>query len=504
VAARLAGAHFDFIPLGPFVVVRGERPALRWQIRRFACGATLPRGTPARRQLFVAAAGGPLANIALGLGAAGLGFAGAGGTWHFLTPLALILSGTFCALHGLVFLWPWRPYGVPSDGVRLLSLLRNTSSARRWIAIQSITGLSEQGVRPRDWLHLDALIAPSDGSTDDVAGALTLYWHLLDSHRLAEARTCLEQARAAASQHYMAQVNSQLVLLELAYLEARAGTDPALAVKNLLDSRFIAPAALARVIGTIQLSYGRFANAQQTAEAARNDERRMRRGYALMERDLLSSLIDEAQRRRDGLSASVSTVSALTLDVSGFPDQVLRQPLPPQGLRSARTVVGVVSSAMLGLIAYVVVAAFARPAAMPVAVAASLLGILAVLRVRRSSGRAPVRAVRVLFAGLATVSVALPVLVSALFTSNASGYIWIAGQARPCTTFGTGHDLSSLPIYLFALTFISLGLLLGTRADREPLVPRVGIYIGGALLIAWIITIGADHAPLAAMLGCGR
>lgn len=88
--------------------------------------------------------------------------------------------------------------------------------------------------------------------------------------------------------------------------------------------------------------------------------------------------------------------------------------------------------------------------------------------------------------------------------SNASGYIRIAGQARPCTTFGTGRDLSSLPIYLFALTFISLGLLLGTRADREPLVPRVGMYLGGVLLIAWIITIGADHTPLAAILGCGR
>src|SRR5207244_1298106 len=109
---------------------------------------------------------------------------------------------------------PSRQYGVPSDSRRLWSLVAGTPGARRWVALKEATAWSESGVRPRDWPleTMNALVIASDGSTDDIAAAVTLYWHLLDSRRMTEARQCLEQARAAASQRYMAQLNSQIVL----------------------------------------------------------------------------------------------------------------------------------------------------------------------------------------------------------------------------------------------------------------------------------------------------
>ena len=96
------------------------------------------------------------------------------------------------------------------------------------MALREAIAQSEAGVRPRDWSVdlMSRLVIASDGSIDDVAAAVVLYWHLLDSHRVAEAHACLEQARAAASQRYMNQLNGQTVLLELAYMEARRGPDP--------------------------------------------------------------------------------------------------------------------------------------------------------------------------------------------------------------------------------------------------------------------------------------
>lgn len=508
--ARAAGAGFDYIPLGPFVMTRPNGAVrLQRQIRRFSCDSVLPSPARARAQLLATSLGGPAANVVLGVALLVVGFASGVGEVWFLAPLLLILVGLYMAMYGVALVLPWRPYGMPSDGLRVLSLLRNSRSAQRWMALRVVASRSEAGTRPRDWpdAELTSLVQPSDGSIDDVSGALTLYWHLLDGGRLTEARTCLEQARAAASQHYMLQTAGQLVLLELAYIEARIGSDPAVAVANLMRSLFIAPATLARVFAAVQLSYANFADAQRIAAGAGKDLRGLRPGAALMEKDLLAELTNEAQRRLDGYASASQTAAegpTRGVDVSRFqvPDVPLREPREPGGLHSSRTVVGMISSAMLGLTAFVVVGAFDRALAAPVAVVAAALGAFAVLRVRMTRGAASVALARQGLAALATILVAAPLLLGDLLRPNATGYVWIAGQARPCAHFGTGHDPSSALLFLFFMAFAMLGLLIGTRADREPIIPRAGTYVGVGCLALWVLLVASDHARVAALLGC--
>ncbi|HAL28435.1 MAG TPA: hypothetical protein DCP25_17105 [Chloroflexi bacterium] len=447
-------------------------------------------------------------NIGLGTLLLSIAFLGDAGRSAYLAPLVLLLVGMFTALQGFMWLLPWRPYGVPSDGLRLWSLLTGSTGGRRWLALKEATAQSIGGVRPRDWpadLMRDLVVA-SDGSTDDIAAALTLYWHLLDSHRLTEARACLEQARAAASQRYMAELNSQTVLLELAYMESRVGDDPAVAVDNLMRSAFVAKATLLRVVAAISLSYADLDGADKAVTAGMAELPALRPGYARMEADLLTELGDEARQRREGgpVLASASPSQDVRLDVSRFaaPDVPLQEPALPPGLRSARSLVGFVGSGTLALAGYASIAAFVRGPAPLLALLPALAAALVVLRVRASRGRYRLAGVRTALAALAVLFAASPLFVSDLLRLNGSGYIWIAGQARPCTAFGTGHDLSAVWVYLFAVAIAMGGLLIGTRARREALVPRAGVYLGVGLVVLWIVAVASDHAHFAAVIGC--
>jgi len=508
VGSRLSGARFDYIPLGPLVAERvAGRIRVRLQVRRFSCDAVLPVPGNARRQLVVATFAGPATNLAVGSGLLALALVDGTSLVNF-APLLLLIGGMFMTLHGAIALLPWRPYGVPSDGIRLLSLLTGSLAGRRWIALKVIARLSHAGVRPRDWpVQLtSALVVPSDGSTDDVAGALALYWHLLDDSRVSDARACLEQARAAASQRYMSQLNSQLVLLELSYLEAMQGPDPASAKANLLKSAFVSRATLARVVAALQLSYAFVGEAEITAREGLQELGSLRPGFALMESDLLAEIIAEAQRRRDDRSMPDAARDPIGpgVDVSRFavPDVQLRAPALPPGMRSMRTAVGLVSGATIALIAYAVVSIFATGAALALAVAAAAGAALGVFRVRSSVGMRRVESFRNVLATLATFSAASPLLVSELLRPNAAGYVWISGFARPCVALGTGHDVSSILIYLMALPFAIVGLLIGTRAHTEPLFPRRAMYIGVTLIVLWIAAFASDHARFAALIGC--
>lgn len=507
VAAAVVGAGFDYVPLGPFIATKSSSG---WRVRRhvlrLSCDAVIPSPGSPRRQMFVATVGGPVANLAVGLAAVAIGFGGAAERAHFLAPLALLLLGVFTTMNGVAQLLPWRPHGIPTDGRRAISLLLGSRAGHRWVALKLITAASHMGVRPRDWEPhpLQALVAPSDGSLDDVAGALSLYWHLLDDHRLDEARMCLEQARAAASQRHLTQLNSQLVLLELAYVEARFGTDPSIAVEHFARSASIARATFARVLAAIALSYSDLDGAEHLAAAARRELGDLRPGFALMEEDLLLEIEAEARRRREAVAVPPSRQAlGPSVDVSRFavPDVELRPPPVPPGARSFLTMAGVISAVLLGATLNSGIGAFSREAGAITAIATTAISVGAVLRVRTSRGERRVDLLREMFALMATIAIASPLLISDLFRANSAGWIWIAGEIRPCLEFGTGHDIAAANS-LFASAFALVGLLIATRARSGPALPRRGVVIGFLLIALWLVTVGADHKPFAAMIGC--
>ncbi len=508
--ATIAGARFDYVPLGPFVVIpKGVPGRLRLKIRRFPCDSAIPSAGRARAQLFISTLGGPALNIGLGIALLAIAFLGDVGRSAYLAPLVLLLVGLFTAMQGFLWLLPWRPYGVPSDGLRLWSLLTGSTTGRRWLALKETTAQSIAGARPRDWpadLMRDLVVA-SDGSIDDVAAAVTLYWHLLDSHRLTEARACLEQARAAASQRYMTELNSQTILLELAYMESRVGDDPAVAVDALMRSAFVSKATLLRVVAAISLSYADLDGAEGAVTAATAELPALRPGYARMETDLLTELADEARQRREGgpVATAVTPSGDARVDVSRFalPDVPVHEPAPAPGLRSARTLVGFVGSAILALGGYASLSAFLVGPGRLLALLPTLAAVLVVLRVRASRGRHRLVGMRTALAAFAVLFAASPVLVADLLRPNGSGYIWIVGQARPCIGFGSGHDVSTVWVYLFSLAIAMSALLIATRARNETAVPRRGIYLGIGLVILWVAAVASDHAHFAALIGCG-
>ena len=93
-------------------------------------------------------AGGPLASAAIALGAA---------SWMSATPegLAHRVAGLLALLSACVFVATAQPFGtgagVPSDGARAWSLLRDTRTARSFVALLALDGCALEGLRPRDW-----------------------------------------------------------------------------------------------------------------------------------------------------------------------------------------------------------------------------------------------------------------------------------------------------------------------------------------------------------------
>lgn len=300
--ASIVGARYDYIPLGPLVVSRGpDGRALRLHLRRFPCDSVLPgpRGS-ARAQLMTATLAGPLVLLLFGSVGLAIVATGRGMPGGFWSPLVVFLLALFTTITGVALLLPWRPYGVPSDGLRLISILRNTASGDRWIALRRIARQSDDGVRPRDWegANVAAIGEAGDGSIDDVSGTLTLYWHHLDAGRDDEARVQLERARLAASVRYLPGVIAKLVALEVAYQLARTETDPPLALADLLGSAAVGRASLQRALSAILLLYADFAAAEKAAEEGLGYLNALRPGFAQMERDLLLALREEARQRR--------------------------------------------------------------------------------------------------------------------------------------------------------------------------------------------------------------
>jgi len=509
--ARVAGARFDYIPLGPFIAPRHipNRPIVLRVVRR-ACDATLPSESAPSAQLAIATAVGPLANLLVG--AALIVLAVGVTTPETLTQPALFAVGFFVFLHGVVHLVPATPYATPTDGRRLLDLLRGTGSWRRWCAIRVIARRSDDGIRPRDWSpqQLAELVTASEGRIDDVDAAITLHWHLLDVGRFDDAELCLRQAMAAAGQRSMTAQTAEVIRLEVAYLEARRGADPQVAVSNLLRSRFLARASLLRVVAAVQLRFNFFKEARATISQARSGLAGLRPGYAALETSLLDDLEREAVTAvetgalptKQAPEAPDARPTTFDLDVSRFAVPDVRPVVKrPHGLRSARTLVGLIGAGVLALSVFAIVTEASRSAGLFFAIPVLIFSALTVVWVRTRRAVLGAPALRTSLTTAAVLAFASVVLAGNVMRLYSGPYLWIVGQARPCVLLD-GSGFSSLVVYLLGAALGFVGLVMGTRAERGSAVPLEGIYLGGMVVVLFSLTFATDPSRLAVLIGC--
>lgn len=502
-AAKLVGASFEYLPLGPFIRIHdatGPRWLRRW--RRGACAATLPVDAErASTQLAIAAAGGPLLNVLVSAALV------VGGVFYATsaTQFVIVTGGILGLMASIGFLIPGKPYGAPSDTARLLAFVRGSPRWRRWVALRRIATATEHGVRPRAWDQglVQTLVQESDGSLDDVSAALSVHWYFLDLRELSSARLALERARVAASRHYVKELNARIVLLELAYMEARFGEDPAQAARDLFRSAAIAPATLMRALAAVQLSYSYFREAEALARAGLADMRLLRPGFAKLEHDLLTDLIEEVDRRREASPRprEAQLEAASNVDVTAFAEPDVVPPWRAPGLRSWRGAAGLAGALLMAALGFLV---FYLASPVLAIVAAAVLGALSVrpvLIARRTREPARTTRTRTALAAVGTIGLGLPLVVTRLLRVGGGSDLWIAGQPAACAH--VAYDPTWLVFWLLLLPIASLALLGGTRADRERFLPMKGVLSGGVALGVIVAMFWNDASRFGWLIGCG-
>ena len=229
-AGYWVGFELHLFIIGPFQIVR-EGNVFRFQLRR---GLGLFNGLTAslpaeqeniRRKMLLFAGGGPIASF--------LTFLIAGTTFIWLInqgdlyrQLAwpwelLFILGAFSFTTFLSTMRPGMyPNGFPTDGGRILILLRNGERAIGWCAQVFLNKADISGQRPAEWSHqlIDLATLAQEHSLDALMGQLMAYYWALDKGDITQA----EQHLLAANRErlYVSGGFKLKVMFECAYFYA--------------------------------------------------------------------------------------------------------------------------------------------------------------------------------------------------------------------------------------------------------------------------------------------
>lgn len=204
-AGRLAHLRFQALVVGPFHAWRAGTRLRYGLTKNFSLTNGLVASVPddhhdLRRRLFIFTVGGPLASLMLALTAVAL-FLWLHDDLTVWRNAAWLIESAFitAVVSGYFFLSSIRigSYldGLPTDGERLVTLLRNGPEAARWCALVALNGANLAGQRPCLWnerLLRQALALP-DGSHDDLIAQLLAYQWAVDSARLRLAERYLDK-----------------------------------------------------------------------------------------------------------------------------------------------------------------------------------------------------------------------------------------------------------------------------------------------------------------------
>ncbi len=249
---KLAGFRWSMYVAGP-LKVRRTRGSFKVEVNDRWLPMGMAVSIPSdhhnlRRRIALMLAGGPGANLLLGLIAAAVMYAllsafpsrPARREWlqDPAAQLAFMLVVQIAAqslFQGVVNLVPLKEKGMSSDGARILMLLRGGQLADRWCAIWSVYAASAAGERPRDWDAALVRQATSiqDGAVDDAGASLLAYSWALDRGDVDAAGAFLARARELVDK---VPILGPSVAAEAAYFTAHYLHDGAAARALLADA----------------------------------------------------------------------------------------------------------------------------------------------------------------------------------------------------------------------------------------------------------------------------
>jgi hypothetical protein len=321
------------VVLGPLKFVRdGGRFRLRLNWRSTAPGYVIAMPTETqdlRRRMFLYIGAGPLANLLVGALLLWVGLHGnelslVPRRFGEMTPTLLpwmpqsqpIAWFYFAAVMNLMLfvtsLIPGTFGGVTTDGGQLANLLRGSQAANRQLLILTLSGISNSGVRPRDWdgALIERILTPSDGSAYDVMANLYGYYHALDCGRIEEAGQRLDEA-VAIRKLYLAEGHSS-ILLEAAYFIAfhRHDAEEARIALELAKGGIVEQQTRLRAEAAVLLAEGHCEEAAAKAEAGlKLVSRSIDRGGAIAEEEWLIAIRAECLERMGEAEAPLRAAS---------------------------------------------------------------------------------------------------------------------------------------------------------------------------------------------------
>ncbi len=298
-AGKWAGFRFAMLGVGPLCVARsGSTLAVRWLPPSYwgPFGVSYPASVERWSARFGwYTAGGPLASLGLSVVSALCARylpdpAGRWCEWLALTSAAVFVATAQPFATG---------FGVPSDGARLLGLVRNDAQARAAAALAALESLDAAGVRPRDW---DPGLVDLAGTVRRppayVLGAATaLLRHALDGDDATAARAHIEQLRKAlpsVPRWFRADAAA-----EAAFWFAHFAHDPATASGFFRESRGPLTAAqrTLRAEAAVRLETGDLAGARVALERARAALDRSIHAASSLDRMLIDAIGQDLERR---------------------------------------------------------------------------------------------------------------------------------------------------------------------------------------------------------------
>lgn len=197
IAGKLAGFEVVRIKMGRFLLHDNLEPTDVLSLGSIVMRLHNPEHL--RRRLMYLVAGGPLASVLFPLLLEG-GLRLAQNRWgpiYFLVPAAVHLFSALSFLMGIGSLLPdIDSSGNPSDGTRMLVLVKNDFRASRWLAILELQLGLNSGTHPREWGEdlVARALGHKDESFDTVAANWLVYLWATTRQDLGQATKCLEEA----------------------------------------------------------------------------------------------------------------------------------------------------------------------------------------------------------------------------------------------------------------------------------------------------------------------
>jgi hypothetical protein len=251
---------------------------------------TIHDGIALRPRMLLFLAGGPLANLLVGLLCLVLaGFANRampsrdvvvrqGGSWGVLEPVLpqnwtnywFNVTGFVALGIGVANLVPHRWRRWDSDGAQLLHWLRSGPPAERDLITRTLHLAMRQGYRPRQWHHslVRGLLLARRGGAQDVLANLYGCYHALDTGQYEEAGRLLDLA--FSQREFGAGMYRAAILVEVAYFENRYRRNPWAGRVWLgrVPPGSVEKHTRLRAEAAVLLAEGSYAEAAATAEAA--------------------------------------------------------------------------------------------------------------------------------------------------------------------------------------------------------------------------------------------